>query len=215
MDSTAPLAFWGEDSLTSGDTYGIFDGSTVGEKDITGFLPGWHSITSTVVQYWFAKFLISWLIKTRPVTAADKASAVSVFSSERIFITVKSYPELVYCDIVTRWVGKGGESPKKAILSSRPEEPYSCSVVMTGNSGNTEVDFKICIYLFFVQVQFSNRIANGSISVNIPGGEKIMKEIKKLNIEFAFYMLSTWRTNICLLWPSATQRRYIQHVSRC
>ena len=62
---------------------------------------------------------------------------------------------------------------------------------MTGNSGNTEVDFKICIYLFFVQVQFSNRIANGSISVNIPGGEKIMKEIKKLNIEFAFYMLST------------------------
>ena len=41
------------------------------------------------------------------MTAADKAMAVSVFSSERIFITVKSYPELVYCDIVTRcadWV---------------------------------------------------------------------------------------------------------------
>ena len=64
---------------------------------------------------------------------------------------------------------------------------------MTGNSGNTEVDFlKFLFFYFFVQVQFSNRIANGSISVNIPGGDKIMKEIKKLNIElFAFYMLST------------------------
>ena len=52
--------------------------------------------------------------------------------------------------------------------------------------------FKVLIFYFFVQVQFSNRIANGSISVNIPGGDKIMKEIKKLNIElFAFYMLST------------------------
>ena len=47
VDSTAPLAFWGEDSLTSGSTYGIFDG-TVGDKAITGFLPGWHSITSTL-----------------------------------------------------------------------------------------------------------------------------------------------------------------------
>ena len=47
VDGTAPLAFWGEDSLTSGSTYGIFDG-TVGDKAITGFLPGWHTITSTV-----------------------------------------------------------------------------------------------------------------------------------------------------------------------
>ena len=45
VDSNAPLAFWGENSLTSGDTYGIFDG-TVGDKTITGFLPGWHTITS-------------------------------------------------------------------------------------------------------------------------------------------------------------------------
>ena len=49
VDSTAPLAFWGEDSMTSGSTYGIFDG-TVGGRAITGFLPGWHSITSTFIS---------------------------------------------------------------------------------------------------------------------------------------------------------------------
>ena len=93
MDSKAPLAYWGED-------YAIFDGGT-GLRDITGFLPGEHTVS---------------------MTASDNANAVSVFSSQRIKILVKSYPELVYCDIVTR-----------------PAEPYSCSVVMTGNDGDTTV----------------------------------------------------------------------------
>ena len=93
MDSQAPLAYWGED-------YAIFDG-TSGSREITGFLPGEHTVS---------------------MTASDNANAVSVFSSQRIKIIVKSYPDLVYCDIVTR-----------------PAEPYSCSVVMTGNNGDSTV----------------------------------------------------------------------------
>ena len=167
------------------------------------------------------------------MTAADKASAVSVFSSERIFITVKSYPELVYCDIVTRcvdWVVSisrqnfhyySSQTRRAILMLSGYDWKFWC------NSGGKMFDFEpfFCLeYESWVygQVQFSNRIANGSISVDIPGGslqKKTPTFSQLLNwsnfnlAEISMIILSTHRTNICLVWSSTAQRRHKQHVS--
>ena len=58
------------------------------------------------------------------MTATDWNGVVSVFLSKVFTIEEPVYPELLYCDPVTR-----------------PNIPYGCSIVMFGSLGSTSVTF--------------------------------------------------------------------------
>ena len=58
------------------------------------------------------------------MTAIDFNKITSVAESKAFRIEEDTYPELLYCDPVTR-----------------PGDPYDCSTIMVGTSGNTTISF--------------------------------------------------------------------------
>ena len=58
------------------------------------------------------------------MTATDYNKITSVAVSKTFRIEEDTYPELLYCDPVTR-----------------PGDPYGCSTIMVGTSGNTTISF--------------------------------------------------------------------------
>ena len=58
------------------------------------------------------------------MTATDWNGVVSVFLSKVFTIEESTYPQLLYCDPV-----------------SRPNVPYGCSIVMFGSLGSTTVTY--------------------------------------------------------------------------
>ena len=174
-------------------------------------------------------------MKTHLVTAADKAMAVAVFSSERIFITVKSYPELVYCDIVTRWEDLIELKLSKAsglgtwlrldqlwlfILPDQESHTHARwwwpETVETQRWKNPIFNFEFLFQEFKHRFSFPTGLQMVryqwiyQVSVIIPD---MFQYTTGGNQQQIRPTPPTYRTSVCLIWSSTAERRYVQHVS--